>query len=229
MKFVFNKRHNIEIYEMKITQQYFENLAKNYVEMITEENLNDLRFEDIMDIANKNSIDIHFLKRLNNPRIIWAVNHLRGLRPTSILDIGSGKGYILWYANEILKDVKLTAIDNRPIQVKRIQCVAKSSGIPLSVVQADAHSLPFSDKRFDVVTLLEVLEHTNNPHDVIEEACRVCKQWVLLSVPSREDDNPEHIHLFNKTTLRDIFELANVTDLRFSQDSNHIYVQAKVF
>jgi len=213
---------------MNSNQQYFENLAKNYVEMITEQNLNGLKFEDIMDIANKNSIDLHFLKRLSNPRIVWAVDQLKGLRPTSILDIGSGKGYILWYANELLKEVNLTAVDNRPIQLKRIQCVAKSSGIPLSAVQADAHSLPFSDKMFDIVSLLEVLEHTKNPHDVLREACRVCKQWILLSVPSQQDDNPEHIHLFNKTTLRDFFELANVTDLRFSQDSNHIYVQAKV-
>ena len=47
------------------------------------------------------------------------------------------------------------------------------------------------------ITLLEVLEHIPNVGQAIKNACRIASKYIILTVPSKEDDNPEHIHLLN--------------------------------
>lgn len=52
-------------------------------------------------------------------------------------------------------------------------------------VFGDACTLPFKDRTFDTVVMLEILEHLPNPKRAIEEAFRVVKQegQVILSAP----------------------------------------------
>ena len=69
----------------------------------------------------------------------------------------------------------------------------------------DLTNLSFNDNTFDVVTILEVLEHIPNVKKAIKEAIRVSKKFIVITVPSKEDNNPEHIHLLTKTILTDIF------------------------
>ena len=46
--------------------------------------------------------------------------------------------------------------------------------------------LPFSDNSFDTVILIEVLEHIVDPDKVLEEAKRVAKKNILITVPNCE-------------------------------------------
>ena len=58
-------------------------------------------------------------------------------------------------------------------------------------VQGDARCLPFRDKVFNVVILMELLEHVK-PDDrmsVISEVLRVCSKRVIISVPDRDPRN----------------------------------------
>ena len=59
--------------------------------------------------------------------------------------------------------------------------------------QADATNLPFVDGAFVVVNMLEVIEHISAAGQAIREAVRVARRHVLLNVPSKPDENPEHI------------------------------------
>jgi len=63
------------------------------------------------------------------------------------------------------------------------------------VVHADAHKLPFSDKEFGFVWMSEVLEHVENPEQVMAEAKRVGQHGVcLFSTPMNPffKGDPDH-------------------------------------
>lgn len=53
------------------------------------------------------------------------------------------------------------------------------------VIRADAHNLPFIDDRFDVILCTEVIEHTEEPKKVLNEAKRVLKPEgkLILTAP----------------------------------------------
>ena len=49
---------------------------------------------------------------------------------------------------------------------------------------------------------------------------------VVLSVPSKPDDNPEHIHLFDQGVLRELFRLGGIAKVQFSYVLNHLLAVA---
>jgi ubiquinone/menaquinone biosynthesis C-methylase UbiE len=87
---------------------------------------------------------------------------------------------------------------------------------------ADVTALPYADASFDVVTILEVLEHLQDPAAAARETLRVASGYVVASVPSHEDDNPEHIHLFTRDSLTELFESAGAERVQISYVLNHM-------
>lgn len=62
------------------------------------------------------------------------------------------------------------------------------------------------ENSFDVITMLEVLEHIPEAEKAITEICKVARYFVIISTPSKVDENPEHIHLFNATMLEEMLK-----------------------
>ena len=98
----------------------------------------------------------------------------------------------------------------------------------LSVDMKDICSMPYPEKSFDVVTMLEVLEHIPNVEAAIFSAVRLAKEYVVITVPSKEDDNPEHIHLLTKERLTDMFMRAGAKKLVFDSVPCHLFMVAKL-
>jgi 2-polyprenyl-3-methyl-5-hydroxy-6-metoxy-1,4-benzoquinol methylase len=60
---------------------------------------------------------------------------------------------------------------------------AKSRFPHLKFEAHSADGLPFEENSFDLVVACEVLEHVENPREVLREIKRLSRKWVLVSVP----------------------------------------------
>jgi 2-polyprenyl-3-methyl-5-hydroxy-6-metoxy-1,4-benzoquinol methylase len=87
--------------------------------------------------------------------------------------------------------------------------------------------MPFEDRAFDGVTALEVLEHIPDAGRALAECCRVARRFVIVSCPSRPDDNPEHIHLFDARDLARQFAAQGFAQVTTEQVLNHIILVAR--
>jgi len=104
-------------------------------------------------------------------------------RTKCILDIGCAEGFITSFLSQ--PPAYVVGIDlDRSIKI------AKSKVRDADFIYATITHLPFRDKCFDAVTLLEILEHLPNPilKDGIKKVDRVLKPGgiLLISVPYKE-------------------------------------------
>jgi ubiquinone/menaquinone biosynthesis C-methylase UbiE len=160
-----------------------------------------------------------FKRNAELPRVRRVLSLLAGLAPESLLDVGSGRGTFLWPLLDAFPGLPVTAIDRDEQRASDLACVARGGIERLRAAKMDATSLDFPDASFDAVTVLEVLEHTERPARAASELLRVAKRFVVASVPSKPDDNPEHIHLFDPRSLAALF--AGARSVKIEHVLNH--------
>lgn len=85
-----------------------------------------------------------------------------------ILDVGTGDGKIAHNLSNRL-GVKITGVDT---------LVQERPKIP--VIKYDGKKLPFKDNSFDCVTFIDVLHHCTNQEELISEARRVTRKFILI-------------------------------------------------
>lgn len=178
---------------------------------------------DTFRAGTKHGLKMHKFKRnADLPRVKRVLSMLAGLAPESLLDVGSGRGAFLWPLLDTFPELTVTAIDKEERRATDLAAVARGGITRLSAVQMDAAKLGWGDDSFDGVTMLEVLEHMPDPSRAAREALRVARRFVLATVPSKDDDNPEHIHLFEPSSLGKLFEDAGARRVTTTHVLNHI-------
>lgn len=186
--------------------------------------------EAVLDIGRENGLKIYDFKRThrNLPRVSRVLGFLKGLTFSSLLDVGSGRGVFLFPLLDELPHVAVTATDILDARITMLTDV-KNGGIDrLTVKRADICEKPFADDSFDVVTMLEVLEHMPCPEEAIRAAVAIARRHVVVSVPSHPDENPEHIHLLDKDRLTAAFRAAGVDRLSFGGVPGHLILIATI-
>jgi 2-polyprenyl-3-methyl-5-hydroxy-6-metoxy-1,4-benzoquinol methylase len=117
---------------------------------------------------------------------ISIIKKFTDIRGKSILDIGCGNGY---YSLVLAQSAeKVVGIDIRPNAIKRAQGLsAKNRTENLDFCLMSGNHLGFISESFDIIILIEVLEHTAEPLKVLRSANRILKgEGVLaLSVPNK--------------------------------------------
>lgn len=151
-------------------------------------------------------LDLHRFKRtMELPRVRLVLGSLRGFRPESLLDIGPGRGAFLWPLLDSFPKLPAVCLEPDPNRWNAISTVIGGGLTQLIALQEDITEPSENVEPVDVATALEVLEHIPEVEKAIENLVRLSRRAVIVSVPSREDDNPEHIHLLGRDRLEASF------------------------
>ncbi len=119
-----------------------------------------------------------------------------------ILDAGCGSGRTL---QELVDYGQVTGLELNADAAE----VARSRGFG-EVEIGRLEELPWQDESFDLITCLDVIEHTPDDRVALRELLRVCKPsgWLLATVPayqglwSYHDEVNHHYRRYERTTLR---------------------------
>ena len=183
----------------------------------------------LLDAGRERALKIHYFKRHEAlPRVKAAMGFLRGIQPESLLDVGSGRGVFLFPFMREFPWVPVTSLDILEKRVALLNAIHDGGVENLTALNASICDWDAPDGSFDVVTLLEVLEHIPEVQAAVRNAVRLARRYVLVTVPSKPDDNPEHIHLLTKPALTELFHGAGCENLRFDGVPGHLFMVAKV-
>lgn len=112
-----------------------------------------------------------------------------------IVDIGSGKGSFLI---ELAKrGVSAIGIEPTPEYIALSLATGRKSGYALEVIQGTAEHIPLPDSSVDFANMSEIIEHVENPGQVLVEAYRILRPGGrgYLSAPNRFGFRDQHFHL----------------------------------
>lgn len=138
-----------------------------------------------------------------DPHYITFISRVAGKK---ILDYGCGNGAYSYQLNKL--HFECTGVDINEAYIK----TAQQNGVDAHVVQG---RLPFTEKSFDTVIMLEMLEHVQDPHPILREAKRVARENIVITVPCCERYQVlqnsgltyahflanDHLHFFTRESL----------------------------
>jgi len=186
--------------------------------------------EEILGAARERGMKLHYFKRSDHmlPRVSRVLGFFKGISFDSILDVGSGRGAFLFPFLEQFPWVEVWSADILAGRVELLSDITGGGLERLHPMLADVCAQPLPDGSVDVVTMLEVLEHIPNVDVAVRAATRMARKFVVVSVPSREDNNPEHIHLLTRERLTMLFEACGVSRLSFDAVPGHLLMIANL-
>ena len=181
--------------------------------------------------VNAPEMKMHYFKAKEDmPRVKSVLGFLHNIIPNhhcrTLLDIGSGRGAFLFPLMRDFPELEVTSIDILPHRIEMLECIRIGGIDNLHPGIDNICTTTMPSKSFDIVTALEVLEHIPDTSAAVGNIVRLAKKYVIISVPSHPDDNPEHIHLFNHEKLEELFLNEGCTKVKFKSVYNHIIMIA---
>ena len=177
-------------------------------------------------VDNAPEMKLHYFKVKDDlPRVQVVLSFLQGIVPAgqceTLLDVGSGRGVFLFPLLREFPNLEITSLDILPHRVALHECIHEGGIENLHPKLENICTWDAPDKSFDVVTMLEVMEHIPDTLAVVKNAIRLARNYIIVSVPSKPDDNPEHIHLFSNDALKRLFIENGCTKVKFMSVTNH--------
>ena len=184
----------------------------------------------LLDMGRAWGVKLYRFKRGHEdmPRVKQILGFLRAVQPESLLDVGSGRGVFLFPFLDAFPGMPVTSLDLLDHRVAFLEDIRRGGVDRLTALRADICAWPAPEKSVDVVTMLEVLEHIPDVQAAVTAAVRIARRYVAVTVPSKEDDNPEHIHLLTKQVLTELFQNAGCDRLHFGGVPGHLTLIAAI-
>lgn len=148
-------------------------------------------------------VDEHHWWYRGRRRIIRAeLERLPMPRPALVLDAGCGSGRTL---EDLRPFGEVVGVELNPDAAE----FARRRGFEVTVGRLE--ELPWGDDSFDLITCLDVIEHTPDDRRTLAELRRVCRPggWLLVTVPayqalwSAHDEANHHYRRYVRRMLRD--------------------------
>lgn len=149
---------------------------------------------------------------------------IRTTRVDSLLDAGSGEGFLLRHLRQA--DLPLNYI-GADIDFEALAWARREMGEAFSGHVSDIHHLPYADNSVPLVLCLEVLEHIPDSAAGLRELARVSADYLILSVPHEPffrganflrgkhianfGNDPEHLHNYSGRAFRGL--VSGVVDI----------------
>jgi len=135
----------------------------------------------------------------------------------NILDIGCGPGSLLDYFDK--KKYSLTGTEYSDIEIK------KAKKITQDIYKGDFLNIHFH-KKFDIITMTEVLEHTQKPFDYLKKIYSDLNNngLIVITVPNNDwmlmkgyknDLTTMHLFYFNKKNMSEFLKKSGFKDIKF--------------
>jgi ubiquinone/menaquinone biosynthesis C-methylase UbiE len=142
------------------------------------------------------------------PRVIKILGFLKSVMPKSILDVGSGRGRLLWPMVYNLPDTEFTCIDKHKWRCDIINAVHDGGVDRVRAIESGMCPCELLDNSVEVTVASEVIEHVKDPKFVLDEIFRVTRDFIIITVPSKPDNNPDHIHFFKSEDFEKLINSA---------------------
>ncbi|MEM8865786.1 MAG: methyltransferase domain-containing protein [Planctomycetota bacterium] len=117
------------------------------------------------------SVEVVHQRHVAGRRVRVLSEHLAEAIPadSTVLDVGCGDGEIAWTVGKLRPDLDIRGVD-----------VLVRPGTRIPVEPYDGATLPYADNSYDVVTLVDVLHHCDQPVETLREATRVARRAVVI-------------------------------------------------
>lgn len=105
-------------------------------------------------------------------------------RIETILDAGCGEGFVVSFLKEnmqkgVLDRTSINGFDSSKKAVEKAKAVFGE----MNVFVGDVYDISQEDDSFELILLLEILEHLEDPEKALKEIKRVTSEYVIISVP----------------------------------------------
>lgn len=223
-----------------IIMNYYDILAAAYVRgsignskavpdlfSVEPEKMSGEQINSVKEFGKRAGLKMHYFKKKDDlPRVKMTLGFLKSICPESLLDVGSGRGVFLFPFLRDFQNTPVTALEILSHRVSFLQAIHNGGIERLTVVDQSICIYDAPNACFDVVTMLEVLEHIPDVEKAISNAVRISKRYIVVTVPSKPDNNPEHIHLLTKDMLTDMFNKAGIKKMHFNGVNGHLFMIA---
>ncbi len=159
--------------------------------------------------------DTHWWHRAKRELVLSLIKRFSNKTNPSILDIGAGTGKNIEIFSRIGKAYGIDTSDEAIRFCRKRQLT--------NVKKADSSHIPFGDHYFDIVTMLDVLEHTED-RQTLKEVRRVLKSdgLFIINVPafpwlwSTWDEIAHHKRRYTKASLTQVLEKNGFSVIKIS-------------